>query len=111
MQAVRSADYAIGQFKYLERLLLVHGRWNYRRVCAVIVYSFYKGITYNLTLFYFGFFNGASGTTLFESWLGAAFNVIWTFLPIIFLGSFDQDVRVRVKDNPTCARAQNTRVL
>jgi hypothetical protein len=33
---------AIGQFKYLQQLLLVHGRWNYRRVCIVILYSFYK---------------------------------------------------------------------
>ena len=92
MQAVRSADYAIGQFRFLKPLMLVHGRWNYRRVCAVILYSFYKGIAYNLTLFYFGFFNGSSGTTLYESWLGSGWNVIWTFLPIIFLGAFDQDV-------------------
>ena len=92
MQAVRSADYAIGQFRFLKRLMLVHGRWNYRRVCAVILYSFYKGIAFNMTLFCFGFFNGSSGTTLYESWLGSGWNVIWTFLPIIFLGAFDQDV-------------------
>jgi phospholipid-transporting ATPase len=92
MQAVRSADYAIGQFRFLKQLMLVHGRWNYRRVCAVILYSFYKGIAYNLTLFCFGFFNGSSGTTLYESWLGSGWNVIWTFLPVIFLGALDQDV-------------------
>lgn len=92
MQAVRSADYAIGQFRFLKRLMLVHGRWNYRRVCAVILYSFYKGIAFNLTLFCFGFFNGSSGTTLYDSWLGSGWNVIWTFLPIIFLGALDQDI-------------------
>ena len=92
MQAVRSADYAIGQFRFLKRLMLVHGRWNYRRICAVILYSFYKGIAFNLTLFCFGFFNGSSGTTLYDSWLGSGWNVIWTFLPIIFLGALDQDV-------------------
>jgi hypothetical protein len=27
MQAVLSSDFSIGQFRYLERLLLVHGRW------------------------------------------------------------------------------------
>lgn len=30
-QAARAADYAIGQFRYLQSLLLVHGRECYRR--------------------------------------------------------------------------------
>ena len=37
MQAVRSADFAIAQFRFLSRLILVHGRWNYRRVSIVIL--------------------------------------------------------------------------
>jgi magnesium-transporting ATPase (P-type) len=35
-QAVRSADYAISQFEFLQRLLLIHGRLGYRRVSWVI---------------------------------------------------------------------------
>ena len=31
-QAAMSADYAFGQFRFLTRLLLVHGRWSYIRV-------------------------------------------------------------------------------
>ena len=58
MQAVRASDFAIAQFHYLCRLLLVHGRWNYRRISMVILYSFYKNITSVLTLFYFCFYNG-----------------------------------------------------
>lgn len=38
MQAVRASDYALGQFRYLTRLLLVHGRWNYKRVSMVMLY-------------------------------------------------------------------------
>eukprot|EP00741_Cyanophora_paradoxa_P005052 tig00000851_g4894.t1 len=92
MQAVRAADYAIAQFRFLKRLLLVHGRWNYKRVSKVILYSFYKNISFVLTLFYFGFYNGKSGTTLFESWLGAFWNVGFTLAPIILVGILDQDV-------------------
>lgn len=44
MQAVRSSDYAIAQFKYLKRLLLVHGRTNYRRASVLILYSLYKQV-------------------------------------------------------------------
>lgn len=33
LQAARTADYSIAQFRFLLKLLLVHGRWNYVRVC------------------------------------------------------------------------------
>jgi phospholipid-transporting ATPase len=45
LQAARAADFAIGQFRYLRKLLLVHGSWAYSRISKVIVYSFYKNIT------------------------------------------------------------------
>lgn len=41
-QAVMSADYAIGQFRFLQRLILVHGRWSYRRMAEAIANFFYK---------------------------------------------------------------------
>ena len=43
-QAVCSADYAIAQFRFLKKLLLVHGTWNYYRICKLVLYSFYKNI-------------------------------------------------------------------
>lgn len=36
MQAVMASDFAIGQFRFLTDLLLVHGRWSYLRICKVI---------------------------------------------------------------------------
>ena len=42
MQAANSSDYSIAQFKFLQRLLLVHGAWNYWRLVKCILYSFYK---------------------------------------------------------------------
>lgn len=41
-QAVMSSDYAIGQFRFLTRLVLVHGRWSYRRLAETIANFFYK---------------------------------------------------------------------
>ena len=35
-QAVMSSDYAIGQFRYLAKLLLTHGRWSYKRFSEMI---------------------------------------------------------------------------
>lgn len=36
-QAVMSSDIAIAQFRYLERLLLVHGHWCYRRISSMVM--------------------------------------------------------------------------
>ncbi|RZR71964.1 hypothetical protein BHM03_00009149 [Ensete ventricosum] len=36
MQAVMSSDVAIAQFRFLERLLLVHGHWCYRRISSMV---------------------------------------------------------------------------
>ena len=91
-QAVNSSDFAVSQFKHLKRLLIVHGRWNYRRICKVILYSFYKNITLTLVLFYYSFYTGYSGTSLFESTSYMLFNVCFCSLPIIAVGWFDKDM-------------------
>lgn len=36
LQAVMASDFAIAQFRFLERLLLVHGHWCYRRIAAMV---------------------------------------------------------------------------
>ena len=41
-QAAMSADYAFGQFRFLTKLLIVHGRWSYRRIADMHSNFFYK---------------------------------------------------------------------
>ncbi|CAB1319100.1 unnamed protein product [Coregonus sp. 'balchen'] len=48
MQAVMSSDYALAQFRYLERLLLVHGRWSYIRMCKFLRFFFFKNFAFTL---------------------------------------------------------------
>lgn len=55
LQAARSADVAIAQFRFLRKLLLVHGAWSYHRVSKTIMFSFYKNITLYLTQFWVSF--------------------------------------------------------
>jgi phospholipid-translocating ATPase len=55
-QAVLAADYSIAQFRFLERLLLVHGRWSYMRMCSFLNYFFYKNFAFTLLQFWFAFF-------------------------------------------------------
>jgi hypothetical protein len=121
-QAVNASDFAVAQFRFLKRLLLVHGRWDYRRnskvrhprlpsiqwlyvrigltfgtpptwcscrVCQVVLYSFYKNLVLVMTLFFFLFSCGFSGTALFEDNILAGYN-FFLGLPIFTLGLFDQ---------------------
>jgi phospholipid-translocating ATPase len=55
-QAVRTSDYAIARFKYLRRVLLVHGHLYYIRLATVVQYFFYKVII-NLVLQRFKIFH------------------------------------------------------
>ncbi|XP_048360248.1 phospholipid-transporting ATPase ID-like isoform X1 [Sphaerodactylus townsendi] len=63
MQAVLSSDFAFAQFRFLQRLLLVHGRWSYLRMCKFLAYFFYKNFAFTLVHFWYGFFSGFSAQT------------------------------------------------
>ena len=43
-QAVNASDFAIAQFRFLRKLMLFHGRQNYRRMSKLVVYTFYKNV-------------------------------------------------------------------
>lgn len=59
-QAVQNADFALSQFRFLQKLLLVHGRWSYRRISLFLRYFLFKTCSFALVHIWFGFFNGFS---------------------------------------------------
>ncbi|GLI80104.1 phopholipid transporting ATPase [Penicillium ochrochloron] len=95
-QAVMSSDYAIGQFRFLQRLLLVHGRWSYRRLGECTANFFYKNLVWTFALFWYCCFNDFDGSYLFDYTYIVLVNLAFTSLPVIFMGIFDQDVDDRV---------------
>ncbi|CEG49014.1 aminophospholipid translocase [Plasmopara halstedii] len=92
MQAVNSSDYAIAQFRFLERLLLVHGRWNYIRISKLVLYMFYKNITLVLAQYWYGYLSGASGSKMYWEIGVQLYNVAFTGLPIVVVGVLDKDL-------------------
>ncbi|XP_015918063.1 probable phospholipid-transporting ATPase IM isoform X1 [Parasteatoda tepidariorum] len=92
MQAVLASDFSLAQFRYLERLLLVHGRWSYFRMAKFLRYFFYKNFAFTLCHFWFAFFCGFSAQTLYDPVFISFYNVFYTSLPVLALGVFDQDV-------------------
>lgn len=88
-QAVNASDFAISQFRFLEELVLVHGRWNFFRLSTVILFSFYKNAVMAGVLVVFTSRTVYSGTPLYDEWLIALLNFV-AGMPIIMLGLFDR---------------------
>jgi magnesium-transporting ATPase (P-type) len=122
-QATLASDYSLGQFRFLERLLLVHGRWSYYRMCKFLRYFFYKNVAFTLCHIWFGFFCGFSAQvrvllirfiasrsdtcllvglsidycsqTIFDPFYISVYNMFYTALPVLAIGALDQDVNDR----------------
>ncbi|OZJ04952.1 hypothetical protein BZG36_01779, partial [Bifiguratus adelaidae] len=93
MQAARSADYSIGQFRFLCTLLFVHGHWSYIRVSTFVLGTFYKCMVFYMTQAVYQCFDGFTGTSLYEGWTLSMYNTLFSSLPVIFLGIFEQDLK------------------
>ena len=91
-EAVNNSDFAIGQFRFLARLLLVHGRLNYYRMSKVIPFIFYKNVILVLAQFWFSFFAACSGQKVYPEAGLQCFNTWLTAWPIVLLGVLDRDV-------------------
>ncbi|EMP28219.1 Putative phospholipid-transporting ATPase FetA [Chelonia mydas] len=86
IQAVLASDYSFSQFKFLQRLLLVHGRWSYLRMCKFLCYFFYKNFAFTMVHFWFGFFCGFSAQIGLDTGFWTAINhfFIWGSLAVYF---------------------------
>ena len=78
--------------RFLTRLLLVHGSLSAYRLSRLIKYSFYKNVAFGFLLFFFQFYCGFSGQSLVDGISAAAFNVIFTSLPILLYAVLDRPV-------------------
>ncbi|KAF0699074.1 Aste57867_10347 [Aphanomyces stellatus] len=96
-QAVNSSDFAIGQFRFLSRLLLVHGRWNYNRIAHLILFTYYKNIVYCMSMYWYMLsYSAYSGALLYPVFIQQGYNLFFTSLPIIAFAVLDQDVPAEV---------------
>ncbi|UPK91874.1 hypothetical protein LCI18_002809 [Fusarium solani-melongenae] len=95
-QAAMSSDYAIAQFRFLQRLVLVHGRWSYRRLAESISNFFYKNMVWTFAIFWYGLYCDFDMTYLFDYTYILMFNLFFTSVPVAIMGVLDQDVSDKV---------------
>ncbi|KAF9422906.1 hypothetical protein BGZ94_008458 [Podila epigama] len=92
LQAVMASDYSIGQFRFLARLLLVHGHYAYLRNTSMVMLFIFKNILGIGVLFCFEFLCGFSSVPTFEYSYVLLYNVVLTMFPPLILGIFDRDI-------------------
>ncbi|KAF9942506.1 hypothetical protein BGZ67_001488 [Mortierella alpina] len=92
LQAVMASDYSIGQFRYLTRLLLVHGHYAYLRNTSMVMLFIYKNILGIGVLFCYEFVCGFSSVPAFEYSYVLLYNVVLTVFPPLIIGIFDRDI-------------------
>jgi phospholipid-translocating ATPase len=103
-QAVRASDYSIGRFYFLSRLLLVHGRYAYKRTAYVALYCFYKSIYLGVIQASFQIYCAFSGSSLLNTFSLSSYNILFTSFPIIFY-MLDKDVpEIALLQNPSIYR-------
>ena len=95
-QASRTADYSIGQFRFLSKLILFYGRNGYAKIAKYISYYFYKNILLVLTELMFVFYDGYSGQIFFPDWYGTMFNAIFTSWPCFFIFAYEKDLTFEI---------------
>ena len=99
--AVLASDFAFAQFRFLSRLLLIHGRFSFLRNREAVLYAFYKNIAYCLPNVFLAIFSGVSSQPLYSAAYIATHNVCWTSLPTLANASLEQDLHPRtVFNNP-----------
>eukprot|EP01060_Flectonema_neradi_P005711 TRINITY_DN13826_c1_g1_i1.p1 TRINITY_DN13826_c1_g1~~TRINITY_DN13826_c1_g1_i1.p1 ORF type:complete len:1287 (+),score=199.44 TRINITY_DN13826_c1_g1_i1:181-4041(+) len=91
-QAELASDYAIARFRFLQRLLCVHGRYALYRSSKCATFSFYKNIVLSLCQVYFALYSAYTGNTIFDSWLLSVFNTFFSFFPPFMVGAFGKDI-------------------
>ncbi|XP_027929057.1 phospholipid-transporting ATPase 1-like [Vigna unguiculata] len=94
-QAVMASDFAMGQFQFLKKLLLVHGHWNYQRVGYLVLYNFYRNAVFVLMLFWYILCTAFSTTSALTDWSSVFYSVIYTSVPTIIVGIQDKDLSHR----------------
>jgi phospholipid-translocating P-type ATPase (flippase) len=91
IQAVQASDYALGEFRYLWELLLIHGRFNYIRQSEMILYFFYKNLIFTFPQFLFANYCAYSGQTVYDDWYLTFYNLVFTALPLFVRALLEKD--------------------
>ncbi|KAI8874988.1 phospholipid-translocating P-type ATPase, partial [Backusella circina FSU 941] len=86
VQAAMAADYAIAQFRFLHKLLLVQGHWSYARISEMILTFFFKNVFWVFPALWYQIYSSWSGNIFYDYSFLQLYNIIFTLAPTVVLG-------------------------
>ena len=89
-QAVNSSDFAVAQFRYLKRLLFVHGFWCHHRLTKLVLFQVQQNVTLIIPLFLFQSDCYWSGTIIYASFPYQFWN-FFLGMASLFMALFDRE--------------------
>ncbi|KAG0241368.1 hypothetical protein B0O80DRAFT_485445 [Mortierella sp. GBAus27b] len=92
MQAAMASDYSITQFRFIKKLVLVHGHWGYMRIAEMILNFFFKNVLWVAAVLWFQIYCGFSANLFYDYTFVSLYNLMLTAVPVLVLGATDQDV-------------------
>jgi magnesium-transporting ATPase (P-type) len=92
MQASRSSDFSIGEFRLLKCLLAVHERYSSLRMADLIKFSFYKKVAFCTPQVIFAIYSLYSANTIHNEWIILAYNIAFTGPQPLVNAIFDKDL-------------------
>ncbi|ELT89087.1 hypothetical protein CAPTEDRAFT_193806 [Capitella teleta] len=90
-QASLAADFSITQFRYLSRLLLVHGRNSYKRTASMSQFLIHRGLIISTMQAVFSACFYFASLALFPGYLYIGYSTVFTSFPVFSL-VLDKDV-------------------
>ncbi|KAG0046130.1 hypothetical protein BGZ83_008670 [Gryganskiella cystojenkinii] len=92
MQAAMASDYSITQFRFIRKLVLVHGHWGYMRIAEMILNFFFKNVLWVAAVLWFQIYCGFSAMLFYDYTFVSLYNLMLTAVPVLVLGATDQDL-------------------
>lgn len=90
--ASAASDFSIGQFKYLDRIVLHHGRWFYYRLSYFFVFYGWKNLMMTLLLYFFMIDSTFSAATGLSEPFITIYNIVIALVLVVYYTVFEQDI-------------------
>ncbi|KAL7720859.1 Phospholipid-transporting ATPase [Entamoeba marina] len=104
-QAARSADYSLYRFSHLGKLVMYHGRLSLYRNTSLIKLIFFKNAAFFLHLLWFACICMFTSQRVYDDYMMALYNFIFTSIPPVFISFFDSDLTwEQIKEYPQVNR-------
>ena len=93
-QAALAADYSIMKFKYLNKLLLWHGRLSYKRSAMMAHFVIHRGLIISFIQAFFSIVFYDLSISIYTGILNLGYTTLYTFFPVFSI-VFDEDIDVK----------------